>query len=147
MAEQYQENASEGNETILLVEDEEMLRDLVQSMLQMKGYRVLTASDGLAAIETFKSLKDEIALVLTDLGLPKLGGWEACRQMLQIKPQLRVVVATGYLDPTEKQAMADGGVSEFVPKPYLAEELTSTIRMLLDKGKANSTSTNLTPQS
>jgi len=138
MAERGNRIGSDGNETILLVEDEEMLRELVQSMLEMKGYRILTACDGMEAIEVFTREQEAIELVLTDLGLPKLGGWEACKKMLEIKPQLQVVVATGYLEPAAKQAMADGGVREFVPKPYLAEELSVTIRALLDERKSAS---------
>ncbi len=135
MPEQGEKIEPDENETILVVEDEEMLRELVQSMLELKGFRILTASNGLEAIEVFTREKEKIALVLTDLGLPKLGGWEACQQMLRIKPQLQVVVATGYLEPTAKQTMAEGGVREFVPKPYLAEELSVTIRALLDERK------------
>ncbi len=138
MPEQRKKIEPDENETILIVEDEEMLRELVQSMLELKGFRILTASNGLEAIEVFTREKEKIALVLTDLGLPKLGGWEACQQMLQMKPQLQVVVATGYLEPTAKQTMAEGGVREFVPKPYLAEELSVTIRALLDERKTES---------
>jgi CheY-like chemotaxis protein len=115
-----------------LVEDEELLLELIQSVLESKGYNVLTARDGVAAVEVYKQKKDEIDLVLADLGLPKLGGWEACRQMKAINPKVRVVIASGYLDPSAEQEMIDGGVEAFVNKPYLGGELTEKIRRLLE---------------
>lgn len=125
--------AAGGSETILLVEDEELLRDLVQSMLTSKGYTVLTARDGQEAVQLFMQRRNEIQLVVTDLGLPRLGGWEAARIMLKERPDLPVVIATGYLDPEAKQTMAEGGVREFIHKPYQGQELTHTIREILDK--------------
>jgi two-component system, cell cycle sensor histidine kinase and response regulator CckA len=118
-------------ETILLVEDEEMLMELVRSLLELNGYRLLTASDGKQAVELFQKHHQEIDLVLTDLGLPKIGGWEACKQMQQLNPNLPIIVATGYLDPTEKREMLNGGVKAFVTKPYLSGELLESIHLLL----------------
>ncbi len=131
--EQTLHDAAGGPETILLVEDEELLRDLVESMLASKGYRVLTARDGQEAVQIFMQQKNKIHLVVTDLGLPRLGGWEAARIMLKERPNLPVVVATGYLDPEAKQAMTEGGVREFVQKPYQGRELTHRIREVLDR--------------
>ncbi len=122
-----------GFETILIVEDEELLRDLVHSLLEMKGYAILTARDGQEAIEVYTQHAHSIQLVLTDLGLPRLGGWEACKRMQLLNPKLKIVVASGYLDPSAKQEMAKGGVRRFVNKPYLATELSATIRELLDE--------------
>ncbi|MBX2991421.1 MAG: response regulator [Bacteroidetes bacterium] len=132
MVEQHTPETPDGAETILLVEDEPMLLELVQSLLESTGYRVLTARDGRTAVETYKIHQQEIRLVLSDLGLPLLSGWEACRQMLAINPELKVVVATGYLDHSAKDEMMEGGVKEFVQKPYFAAELTAKLRELLD---------------
>jgi two-component system, cell cycle sensor histidine kinase and response regulator CckA len=122
-----------GPETILIVEDEELLRELVQSLLESKGYTILTARDGQEAVQVFKQNVKTVDLVLTDLGLPKLGGWEACQQMQPLNPKLKIVVATGYLDPEAKQTMMNGGVRRFVSKPYLGSELVDTLRDLLDE--------------
>ncbi len=122
-----------GAETILIVEDEELLRELVQSLLEAKGYNVLIAGDGEQAVAMFKEHHERIDLVLSDLGLPKLGGWEACQEMQKINPNIKVVIASGYLDPTAKQDMMQGGVHEFVHKPYLAKELTAKLREMLDE--------------
>ncbi len=127
-----------GSETVLLVEDEELLLELVQSLLVSKGYTVLTARDGVAAVEMFKQHAERIALVLTDLGLPKLDGWQACRQMLAIKPELGVIVATGYLDAEERDGMALDGVQAFVHKPYLGSEILRQVRKVLDRKRERS---------
>ncbi len=121
-----------GAETILIVEDEELLRELLQGLLESKGYNILTAEDGEQAVALFKEHHARIDLVLSDLGLPKLGGWEACQEMQKINPGIKVVIASGYLDPTAKQDMMQGGIREFVHKPYLAKELTAKVREMLD---------------
>lgn len=130
--EQHTAQTPDGKETILLVEDEPMLLELVQSLLESAGYRVLTAKDGRTAVEMYKTHQQEIRLVLSDLGLPLLSGWEACRQMLAINPALKVVVATGYLDHAAKDEMMESGVKEFVQKPYFAAELIAKLRDLLN---------------
>jgi PAS domain S-box-containing protein len=130
--EHEQHDAEGGTETILLVEDEDLMRELVESFLASKGYTILIARDGQEAVEMYKEHRGSIDLVLTDLGLPRLGGWEACQQMKKLDPQLKVIVASGYLDPNAKQEMILGGVQHFVHKPYLATEMSATIRELLD---------------
>jgi two-component system, cell cycle sensor histidine kinase and response regulator CckA len=121
------------SKTILVVEDEELLRELVQSLLESTGYSILIARDGKEAVEVFTRHADTIDLVLTDLGLPRLGGWEACQQMQLINPKLKIAVASGYLDPAAKEEMRRGGVQRFVHKPYLGTELLKTITGLLDE--------------
>ncbi len=122
-----------GKETVLLVEDEDLLRELVESLLKGKGYTVLTATNGEEAIQTFRENQDTVNLVLTDLGLPKLDGWTACKRIKAMNPHVRIIVASGYLDPEAKQEMVNGGVHEFVHKPYLATELTARVREVLDR--------------
>ncbi|MEK7251479.1 MAG: response regulator, partial [Bacteroidota bacterium] len=133
--EQKMPEVSGGSETILVVEDEELLLELVQSLLESIGYNILIAKNGKEAVELYRDRKDHIDLVLTDLGLPKLGGWEASLQIKAINPKVKVVVATGYLDPAQKQEMMDTGIEEFVQKPYLATELTAKVREMLDAKK------------
>ena len=85
--------------TIMLVEDEEMLRDLGVMMLESDGYRVIAARDGVEAVEMFENHADEIGLVVCDLGLPRLGGRDVFLRMKEIKPSVRAIVASGYLEP------------------------------------------------
>ncbi|MBI3189466.1 MAG: PAS domain S-box protein, partial [Ignavibacteriales bacterium] len=85
--EQTSEEIFSGNETILLVEDEEMLRDMATGILETKGYKVITAADGEEGVEQYQRHHKEILLVLSDLGLPKLSGFEAFKRMKEINPE------------------------------------------------------------
>lgn len=121
-----------GTETILLVEDELSLAELVRAALEEKGYTVLVAHDGQEAVRVFAEHSGEVALVLTDLGLPKLGGLDAFKKMKKKKSDVIAVVATGYLDPEQRSEMLRIGVRDFVDKPYSPHQLLRKIRFVLD---------------
>ncbi len=118
--------------TILLVEDDEMLLDLIATVLEEHGYRVIKADDGLQAVEQFTRHHREIALVLTDMGLPHLGGWEAFQKMKAIDPNVKTIMASGYVDPNLKAEMLQAGARDFVQKPYVVKNMLSTIREVLN---------------
>jgi two-component system, cell cycle sensor histidine kinase and response regulator CckA len=122
-------------ETVLLVEDEIPLRDLIEMLLEDFGYHVLTASDGEEAVETFRRHSHEVAVVLSDLGLPKLGGWEAFLQMKSINPGVKAILASGYFDPELKQEIIKSGAKHFIQKPYQPTDVLSKIRHLIDTGE------------
>ncbi|MGA2622572.1 MAG: response regulator [Bacteroidota bacterium] len=124
-----------GTETILLVEDEEMLLDLMKTLLEAKGYHVLTAEDGVEAVEVFTRHKDEIAVVISDMGLPKLGGWEAFQKMREIRGNVNVILASGYFDFNLKADIIKAGAKDFVQKPYDPEEITEKIREVISNSK------------
>lgn len=119
-------------ETILIVEDEEMLLDLLKSILEQKGYSVLTAKDGLEALEVYRSHQSEISLVLTDMGLPKLGGWEAFQQMKAVNSNVKAIFASGYLDPKLRSEMLSAGAKDFIQKPYVPNALLKRVREVID---------------
>ena len=121
-----------GTETILVVEDEETLRDLVSFVLEGKGYRVLRASDGEEGLQLFTERMQEIALVLSDLGLPKISGEDLFRRMRQLKPEAKVILATGYIEPGTKSELLKAGARELIQKPYVPAEVLKKIREALD---------------
>ena len=121
------------NGTVLVVEDEEMLLVLLKSVLESRGFRVLTAEDGEEAVETFSRHRNEIAVVLSDMGLPKLGGWEAFQKMKEIRSGVSVILASGYFDYNLKAEMIKAGATDFVQKPYDLEEITAKIREAVGK--------------
>ena len=121
-----------GTETILVVEDEEMLLELVKSFLETNGYRVLTAKDGAEAVEMYKRHKDAIALVLSDMGLPKIAGLEAFQLMKAINPEIKIIFASGYLDPELKSVLLQSGAKDFIGKPYTPDEVVKKVREILD---------------
>ena len=126
------QDAPGGAETILLIEDEEMLRDLVKAVIESKGYNVFTADDGEEGIELFTRRRSEIAVVISDLGLPKIPGDEVLRRIRSISPLVKLIAASGFIEPEVKSKLLDIGVMHFIQKPYLLAEIMQTIRETID---------------
>ena len=133
----HRENSPAGNETILVVEDEDMLLELVKALLEEQGYHVMTARDGQEGIELYSAHHEEIACVLTDMGLPKLGGWEMFLKMKQVNPSVKAVLASGYCDPKVRSEMIGEGAKDFISKPYVADQVLRRIREVIDNVPAN----------
>ncbi|MEK6572226.1 MAG: response regulator, partial [Bacteroidota bacterium] len=127
------EEVAGGKETILLVEDEEMLLDLLGTLLAGKGYRVLTSKDGIEAVDVYRRHRSEVALVLMDVGLPRLSGQEVLQKLKEMNPKVRVILASGYLDPLIKSEMLQAGAKYFVQKPYVPNEILRQVRDTLDR--------------
>ena len=127
---------SHSQQTILLVEDEDMLRDLGVEILQGEGYRVLAARDGVEAVEVFANHKDQIGLVICDLGLPRLGGRDAFMRMRAMKPSVRAIVASGYLEPSLRSEILKAGVIDTIQKPYDFREMVEKIRSIVGEVEA-----------
>ncbi len=120
-------------EKVLLVEDEEMLRELLAGLLASQGYEVLTAEDGQAGLEIYAAKFDSIALVLSDMGLPKLGGWEMFQKMKEINPSVKAILASGYFDPNVKMDLLKAGAKDFIQKPYIPDQILKRIREVIDE--------------
>jgi PAS domain S-box-containing protein len=120
-----------GTETLLVVEDEEMLCELLKASLDALGYTVITASSGDQALSIYESLGEEIALVISDLGLPGMSGRDLFLKIRALRPEARVVVATGYLDPGTRTELLALGANGFIQKPYLPDEVALAIRAAL----------------
>lgn len=120
-----------GTETIFVVEDEEMLRDLLQTVLSSKGYRVLTARDGHEGIALYAQRQRDIDLVICDLGMPKMGGDEVVRHIRTTNPSARVVIASGFIDPSLRSELASLGNIHFLQKPYRPDTLLRAVREIL----------------
>ena len=120
--------------TILVVEDERLMRRLLERILCTNDTSVLLAADGQEAVEVYRDHKWEISVVLLDLGLPKLSGWEVFKNLKQQNPNVCVIVASGYLDPDLKSRMHDAGVQYFIEKPYKLNELMATLDGVINYG-------------
>ncbi len=135
-AEQVEQEAGAvlgGSETILLVEDEEMLMEVLSSSLRSKGYTVLAACDGDEALRVFEQHRGDIKLVITDFGLPLRTGFEVFQALRKKAPSLNVVLASGYIDPQQQTMMSAAGVRAFLQKPYQIAEVLKKIREILDE--------------
>lgn len=122
---------SRDAQTILLVEDEEMLRELGIEILQGEGYRVIAAKDGIEAVDLFTLHRDDIGLVVCDLGLPRLGGRDAFMKMKEIKSSVRAIVASGYLEPATRSEILRAGVIDTIQKPYDFRDMLEKIRSVI----------------
>jgi len=120
-----------GGETILLAEDEELVRRAVVQVLQRGGYRVLAASNGLEAIERLRAHSGTVSLALLDMVMPHLGGPETWERMREIRPTLRVLFTSGYADGRYTDRLPDE--AELLHKPFKGEDLLRRVRLKLDE--------------
>jgi len=123
----------EGTEIILLVEDEEYLREMGHLTLESQGYQVYEAQDGLQAVEMYKMHHEEIALVLTDMGLPGLTGMDVFKAMKEINPEVKLLFMSGFVEPDVKAMLLEAGARGFIQKPYTRQELLLRLRAVLDE--------------
>ena len=125
----------EGNETILLVDDEPMVRDLGTEILRGYGYQVVEAADGVEALEIFNHKRAEIDLVILDLLMPKLSGKETLERLRQLDSTLKILICSGYgTREPESQLLAGDRQTPLVHKPFKPEELVYAVRKILDIG-------------
>jgi PAS domain S-box-containing protein len=124
-----------GFETILIVDDEALLRRFASRCLQRLGYSVLEAADGLEAVQIFERHRDQIDLVLLDLTLPRMAGDEVMTHMLRLCPEQRIVVSTGYSTKQLAEQVHAQGAIGFLPKPYDALGLAHEVRKALHRSE------------
>ena len=131
-AEDESQEPGGGKETILVIEDEEMLLDIMRNFLVPQGYIVMGARDGEEGIRLYSEYMNEIDLVVLDLGLPKMNGQEVVGRIKSIDPAARIVIASGYVDTETQKMLLNAGISRFIPKPYSLREVLDTVRKALD---------------
>lgn len=118
---------SGDGKTILLVEDEDMIRDVTQRALEFAGYRVITANDGAHAFALFHRHREEIALVLTDMMMPVMDGAALVSALRRVDPQIPVIAASGLNDNNNQIKAAQAGIAHFLCKPYTTAALLAAI--------------------
>jgi signal transduction histidine kinase/DNA-binding response OmpR family regulator len=123
-----------GTETILLVEDEEALREIAQRSLEAAGYRVLTASDGHEALLVSADHAGDIQLLLTDVVMPRMSGRVLAQEVAKTRPTVKVVYMSGYTDDAIlRHGVLEAGI-HFLAKPFTSAGLTRKVREVLDDG-------------
>ncbi len=120
-----------GSGLVLVVDDHPALRLAARRILELAGYRVLTATDGLDGVEVFDAHRADISLVLLDMSMPRLDGRGAFLAMRALDPGVPILLTTGYTLNEEVQALLDFGRAGFLPKPFDAAELTVAVEALL----------------
>ncbi len=122
-----------GSGTVLLVDDEEVILEVSQDLLKAMGYRVLLAKDGKEALEIFKKNQDVIDIVVLDMVMPNMGGGEAYDSMKEIKPDIKVLLSSGFSVDGEATEILERGCDGFIQKPFTMKELSAKIREILEK--------------
>lgn len=123
--------STRGEGLILLVEDEQLLRELGASALESLGYDVVTAKDGQEAVETFGRLHGRLSAVLLDLKMPRMGGREAFLELRRIDAAVPVIICTGYGENEEVQELLTEGARGMLAKPYQISALAAKLRRVL----------------
>jgi DNA-binding response OmpR family regulator len=125
--------AAGGSETILLVEDEDMVRALAKDILTMNGYKVLEAAHGNAALDLSRVYDGPIALMLTDVVMPSMNGHELYERLAPLRPGMKVLYMSGY---AESGIVHDGAIdpgTAFIAKPFSPDALAARVRQILDR--------------
>ena len=125
----------EGHESILVVDDEENVSELISRMLDHLGYKVAVVHSGKDAI-AYASKKHKIDAVILDMNMPEISGKETFKRLKMVRPDLRVIISTGYSNESLEPAMLENHVDGFLQKPYQMEELSKVLREAFD-GKRN----------
>jgi len=123
---------SRGTETILLVEDEDLLRDLGRDVLTMYGYNVLEAGNGEQALRMYNEQRGHISLVMLDLNMPEMDGEHCMREILKTDPNARILVATGFLEHVAEGSIVNEKALGILTKPYDVPDLLRKVREVLD---------------
>jgi two-component system cell cycle sensor histidine kinase/response regulator CckA len=127
-----------GTETILLVEDEQSVRELVREYLSARGYQVLDAADGQQALEIAAAHTGKIQLLITDVVMPRLSGRELAARLAAARPDLKVLYISGYTDDSVfRHGVLQGGM-DFLQKPFNLKALAAKIREVLERVPVNS---------
>lgn len=125
--------APQGSETILVVEDDPAVQELSAQLLRRRGYTVLTAANGVAALEVCQTYHDPIHLLLTDTVMPEMGGPALAEKIRELRPEVKILLTSGYSDKPRALHAHDSAAIDFIPKPFTAVELAQKVRALLDR--------------
>ncbi len=122
----------------MIVDDETDVSYFVQMILELHGYKVFSANSAEKALELMEAHPDDIQLLFTDVGLPKMDGFTLCKKARQLKPGLKTMLTSGYIDGSLKTRMTEMNIDGFISKPYEMDALLINVRTILDKNAENS---------
>jgi PAS domain S-box-containing protein len=127
------ENILKGSETVLLVDDEDMIIDVGKPILEQMGYNVLTATGGKEALDIYEKNKQEIGIVVLDMIMPGMGGGDTYDRLKELNPDIKVLLSSGYSINGQATKILERGCDGFIQKPFNVMGLSRKIRGILDK--------------
>ncbi|MDY7039027.1 MAG: response regulator, partial [Thermodesulfobacteriota bacterium] len=122
-----------GNECILFVDDEETIADIGQKILESLGYQTIVERDSIKALDVFRDQADQFDLVITDLTMPGMTGLELAQKLLSIRPDIPIILCTGFGEALRKEKALHMGLMGVVTKPFSASNLAEAVREVLDE--------------
>ncbi len=122
-----------GTETIMFVDDEAVILEVNRDILEFLGYRVITAQTGREAVEIYRRQREEIALVIQDMVMPGMNGADIFSALKAINPDVKVILASGYVMNKQIDAVMRQGCRAFMQKPFRLEDLAHKVREILDE--------------
>lgn len=121
-----------GNATILVIDDEQVVRQTAKSMLERYGYTVLVAENGKEGVDLFRIVADKVALVILDMSMPVMSGEETLRNLKLINPQVPVILSSGFNEVEAIRRFTGKGLAGFIQKPYSMAELAKRVKLTLE---------------
>jgi CheY-like chemotaxis protein len=128
------QKALQGTETVLFVDDEEIIIDIGRQILSSLGYQVIMAKSGKEAIEIYRANKNKINMVILDMIMPDIGGGETYDRLKEINPEIKVLLSSGYSIDGQASEIMNRGCNGFIQKPFNVEQLSRKIRNILSMG-------------
>ena len=123
-----------GVESILLIDDEQAIVTMMHKMLEKMGYQVTSFCSGIEGLEAFKADPEKFDLIITDMTMPKMTGDKLAQEALQCKPDIPVVLCTGFSEKMNWEKAQTMGISGFLMKPVILSDLSIMVRTVLDGG-------------
>ena len=123
----------EGQETVLLVDDEDMIIEVGESMLASLGYTVLLARNGEEALDVYQKNREAIDIIILDMIMPDIGGKEIYSRLKDINADIKVLFASGYSMNNQTSEIVKGGCNGYIQKPYTMPQISQSIRKVLDR--------------
>ncbi|MDD3502183.1 MAG: response regulator, partial [Candidatus Cloacimonetes bacterium] len=125
------DNIYKGEGTILVVDDEPLVRRISSEMLTAMGYKVMTANNGEEAINIYKDNAQDIDMIILDMVMPKKSGKDAYMEIRKINPEVKVILSSGFKQDDRVQKVLDLGIKVFLQKPFTLEKLSKAVYELL----------------
>jgi PAS domain S-box-containing protein len=123
---------SKGTERMLFVDDEQAIIEMGRRILERLGYEVVTSTSGTEALEAFRAQPEKFDLVITDMTMPEMSGDEFATQLMRIRPEIPIILCTGFSERITKEKAKEMGIRKFIMKPLVTSELAEAVREVLD---------------
>jgi CheY-like chemotaxis protein len=129
---QVMDESLTGSESVMLIDDDDLIRNIGNDLLERFGYSVTLAKSGEEGLAMFKEAPDSFDLILLDLSMPGMGGHDCLKFLLEVRPELKVIIASGFDSREEAGGLLAEGAASYLPKPYGLKELMSAVRSTID---------------